>query len=161
MAQSPQPDFSYIFPSDRKHDSHTPDHRLLGLKSMDGETQKCYIRKITYFKDRKPSFHEYLLMEIIHPGSVQVSFAVTERAPDKTDDYATKHAVSPSIYGRVAANDTVRIFGGPSISKLSSCNKLAESTFEPNKLPLLSLAVLLTVVSKHAPSYDVWEYQCY
>jgi len=161
MAQSARPYFPYIFPSDHEHDSHTPDHWLLGLKSMDSETEKCYIHKITYFKDRKPSFHEYLLTEIVHPGSVQASFAITERAPDKTDDSATKQAVSPSIYGRVAANDTVRVFGGPGISKLCSCNKLAELTFEPNKLPLLNLAVLLTVVSKHAPSYDVWEYQCY
>jgi len=128
---------------------------------MDGETEKCHIRKITYFKGRKPSYHEYLLVEIVHPNSVQASFAITERAPDKTDDSATKQAVSPSIYGRVAAKDTVQIFGGPGISKVSSCNKLAELTFEPNKLPLLNLAVLLTVVSKHAQNYDIWDYQCY
>jgi hypothetical protein len=159
MAQTPRPDFPYISP-DRDY-THPPHLWLLGLKSMDGETEKCYIRKIIYFKHTKPSFHEFLLAEIIHPFSLQVSLAVIERAPKKTDDYAKKRAVSPSISGSVGANDTVRIFGDPDISKLSSHNKLAEMTFEHDELPLLNFAILLTVISKHAPNYDVWEYQCY
>jgi len=158
MAQS---HFPYIFPSDRGHNSHTPDHWLLGLKSVDNETQKCYIRKITYLKARKPLFHEYLLVEIVHTGSVQASLAVTERVPEKNDGYSTKQAVSPSVYGRVAANDTVRIVGGTGISELPSHNKLSELQFDANELPLLNLAILLNVVRKHAQYYDVWKYQCY
>jgi len=159
MVQPRPTDLPYIFP-DRDH-THSPHLWLLGLKSMDGGAEKCYIRKISYFKDRKPSFHEFLLMEIMHPCSVQVSLAITERTPKESDHYTSKQALSPSIYGRAAAHDTVRLPAGPHISKRSSRNKLAELTFEPNKLPLLNLAILLTVVSQHAPNYDVWDYQCY
>jgi len=161
MAQCPQPDVPYIFPSDRGHNSHSPDHWLLGLKSVENETEKCYIQKIIYFKHTRLSFHEFLRIEIIHPFSVQVSLAVVERASRKTDDYAKKRAVSPLISGSVGAHDTVRIFRDPDISKPSSHNKLAELTFEHDELPLLNFAILLTVISKHAPNYDVWEYQCY
>ena len=106
-------------------------------------------------------FHEYLLVEIVHTGSVQASLAVTERVPEKNDGYSTKQAVSPSVYGRVAANDTVRIVGGTGISELPSHNKLSELQFDANELPLLNLAILLNVVRKHAQYYDVWKYQCY
>ena len=159
MAQPHPLDLPYIFP-DRDH-THSPDLWLLGLKSMDGRAEKGYIHKISYFKDRKPSFHEFILVEIMHPCSVQSSLAITERTPKESDHYTSKQALSPSISGRVPAHDTVRLPAGPHISKRSSPNKLAELTFEPDKLPLLKLAILLTVVSQYAPNYDVWDYQCY
>ena len=95
---------------------------------MDGETEKCYIRKIVYFKQIKSPFHEFLLIEIVHPYSEQISLAITERTPHKTDDYNTKRAVSPSISRSVVAKDTVRLVFvepdvEPDVAKLSSCNK--------------------------------------
>ena len=100
-------------------------------------------------------------MEIMHPCSVQSSLAVTKHTPKESNHYTSKQALSLSISGRVPAHDTVQLPAGPHISKQSSPNKLAELTFKPNKLPLLNLAILLTVVSQHAPNYDIWDYQCY
>jgi len=164
MAQPPRPNLPHIFPD---HDySVSPKLWLLGLKSMDGEAEKCYTSKITYFKRQKGSRHEFLVVDIVHPSSGQVAHAVTDRAPKKFDndgskDKRTKQAIAPSISGSVAANDTVQFSGGRDVSKRASSDKLAEVTFEPGKLPVIHFAILLTTIGKHAPDYSIWKYQCY
>ena len=77
------------------------------------------------------------------------------RTPKKAKGYA-----SPLIPGSVvAANDIVQLPIAPDISKLSSYENLAAFTLESDKLPLLNLVILLTVLSTHAPNFDVWDYQ--
>ena len=101
MVQPRPMDLPYIFP-DPDH-MHSPHVWLLGLKSMGDGAEKCYICKISYFQDQKPSFHKFLLMEIMHPCSVQVSLAITEHTPKESDDYTSKSYNKPMVQEDVLA----------------------------------------------------------
>ena len=140
---------------------------------MDGESTRCdyYVHKITYlkFKGRKRFLHEFLLIKIVHGSSGQALCVLTERSPQKgatatsrDDRRCSNQMIAHSVSGRVAAKDAVQVVGDDHISQLvSSCDKLAELTFDPGKLRPLNLAILLTVVSNYAPDYDILDYQCY
>jgi hypothetical protein len=84
-----------------------------------------------YFGDRKPSFRGSL-MEFI----LGYLYRAGMRTPKKAKGYASP--LTP------AANDTVQL-------------PIAPDTYD--KLPLLNLVILLTVLSTHAPNFDVWDYQ--
>lgn len=138
---------------------------------------QCRLKKMTYCKCQSGKEHEFLLLEFYHPSTSQTTILVVDRTANNPDPQnnnngsssRTSGIISPSASPTPDATDNV--FTAPK----SAIQTYLTKTFHPYlKLCTLDfsapgvkgpsatqIAVLLSAVSKSAPQYHVYQYQCY
>ena len=135
------------------------------IKAIDHDKDVCYINRVEYYKCINRKKHEFLVAHIYHQPSGHTAKVLVDRSPEgvSLDGNPAEHA-SRKASSKVGAHDQIRILGTQATKKLTD-------DFEPFKIlstltftkppSLLEFALLLVVVHRHAPLYDVVDHQCY
>jgi len=122
--------------------------------------QDCTVTSVDHRKSSGSKEHEYLCITILHTSG-HTAFLVVERCVDvSSSSDAMKIGVQSTApreaYDRLKTLKKLPKDDGESIS----VTKWAFNN--PDRTPsVLQLSVALSVVSHHAPTYNVYAYQCY
>ncbi|KIK31494.1 hypothetical protein CY34DRAFT_103205, partial [Suillus luteus UH-Slu-Lm8-n1] len=141
-------------------------------------SSQCDLERMVFCKSTKDVQHEFILLHFRHP--VQ-RHAVAVLVLDRTSrvectennggsfrSVGQASVLSPSV-SQVPAHDTIATtFNSPSAlesyltQQYRSYRFLSNLDFPASARPsAMQVSVLLCVLSKHSPTYRLWQYQCY
>ncbi|KIK36922.1 hypothetical protein CY34DRAFT_93577 [Suillus luteus UH-Slu-Lm8-n1] len=141
-------------------------------------SSQCDLERMVFCKCTNDVRHEFILIHFRHP--VQ-RHAVAVLVPDRTSrvectenngglfrSVGQASVLSPSV-SQVLAHDTISTtFNNPSAlesyltQRYRSYRYHYYLDFPASARPLaMQVSVLLCVLSKHSPTYQLWQYQCY
>ncbi|KAG1761142.1 hypothetical protein EDD22DRAFT_780235 [Suillus occidentalis] len=141
-------------------------------------SSQCNLERMVFCKCTKDVQHEFILLHFRHP--VQ-RHAVAILVLDRTSrvecmennggsfrSVGQASVLSPSV-SQVPAHDTISTtFNSPSAlesyltQRYHSYRSLSNLDFPASARPsAMQVSVLLCVLSKHSPTYQLWQYQCY
>ncbi|KAG2095094.1 uncharacterized protein F5147DRAFT_718740 [Suillus discolor] len=141
-------------------------------------SSQCQLERVVYCKCTGSKEHEFLLLHFRHPTQqYAVAILVLDRTlcTDSTENnngssrrMQSSYVVSPSVSPTPARDSifTTPNNGSAIESYLSKTygpfKKLCYLDFPASARPsAIQVSVLLSALSKHSPSYDLYQYQCY
>jgi hypothetical protein len=175
---NPAPDIEYLF-------GKTPETIPVSLwaqalQNNRSSVQDCYVTEFQHLKTKRRKRHEFLKITVIYfPTGATTSFLV-DREVDMSPEgerlhsaklgshiysgstHSSTHSTSSLSKDNVPASDRVRVCNiEQDLANFTPYDKLSTLTFSNSSFPLIDLTILLDVVHKHAPEYDLIQNQCY
>ncbi|EGO26731.1 hypothetical protein SERLADRAFT_464109 [Serpula lacrymans var. lacrymans S7.9] len=149
---------------------------------LDDRSTNCYIDHIVFCKCKDDKKHEFLLISVCYPDPniTAKALVVVDRSPSAPSPNSSVHTplgsaiVSPSV-SDTPAHDRIVITKEDDKTELTKPYKpyreLCTLTFSescPSNITgnylspsVRQLCILLKVINKHAPLYNLYEHQCY
>lgn len=141
-------------------------------------SSQCDLERMVFCKCTKDVQHEFILLHFRHPVQCHAIAVLvldrtsrvecTENNGGSFRSVGQASVLSPSV-SQVPAHDTISTtFNSPSAlesyltQRYQSYRFLSNLDFPASARPsAMQVSVLLCVLSKHSPTYRLWQYQCY